>query len=446
MKYLFFYFTLIILFFNRSDLKSQLTDVAVPLHELMPDYKFDYGNVDTNYIKNKVINILNYLERATPTRLVDTRKGNEITDIKQINEYTDFYKGDFRLISYEWGVVYGAMIYAGNYFNDNKLKDYTKARINLIKTTANFYKKYDSQKITSAQIRSLLYPHALDDAGSMCVAMIKSKLFLNIDGLENLIDNSLDFVMNKEYRLADGTLARNRPHKNTIWLDDLYMSVPALAWAGKLKNDWKYYDEAVKQVLSYYKILFDENRSLFIHGKLLDQNFRPGFCWARANGWAILAITELLEVLPKEHYGFNIIIDILKKHIDGILKYQSGEGLWHQLLDRSDSYLETSASAIFTYAIARAINKGYIPAEAYAPCVIVAWNALCQKINNNGQVEGTCVGTGLGFDPVFYYNRPVSVYAAHGYGPMILAATEVFNLIKNYDIKIVEKAVVVYKK
>ena len=49
---------------------------------------------------------------------------------------------------------------------------------------------------------------------------------------------------------------------------------------------------------------------------------------------------------------------------------------------------------------------------------ILAWNAVSTKVNEKGQVEGTCVGTGMAFDPAFYYYRPVNVFAAHGYGPI----------------------------
>src|SRR5699024_12649636 len=68
--------------------------------------------------------------------------------------------------------------------------------------------------------------------------------------------------------------------------------------------------------------------------------------------------------------------------------------IWHQLLDKNDSYLETSATAIYTYSIARAINKGYIDKLAYAPTALLAWNAVSTKVNSKGEVEGTCVGTG----------------------------------------------------
>ena len=54
-------------------------------------------------------------------------------------------------------------------------------------------------------------------------------------------------------------------------------------------------------------------------------------------------------------------------------------------------------------------------------------------MNDKGQVEGTCVGTGMAFDPAFYYYRPVNVFAAHGYGPVLLAGAEIITLLKNYE-------------
>jgi rhamnogalacturonyl hydrolase YesR len=129
-----------------------------------------------------------------------------------------------------------------------------------------------------------------------------------------------------------------------------------------------------------------------------------------------------------------------------LANYQSGEGFWHQLIDHSDSYMETSATAIYTFSIARAINRGWIDGKVYAPMAILAWNAVSTKVNALGQVEGVCVGTGMGFDPAFYYYRPVSVYAAHGYGPVILAGAEIIRLIKNHKIEINDSALMLYKE
>ncbi len=167
----------------------------------------------------------------------------------------------------------------------------------------------------------------------------------------------------------------------------------------------------------------------------------PQFHWARANGWAVMTKVELLDVLPEDHPGREKVMELLKKHIYGLASYQDGTGFWHQLIDRNDSYLETSATAIYTYAIAKAINNGWIDEKAYGSMALLAWNAVASKVNDKGQVEGTCVGTGMGFDPAFYYHRPINIYAAHGYGPVLLAGAEIINLLNNKKAEINDSAI-----
>jgi rhamnogalacturonyl hydrolase YesR len=169
-----------------------------------------------------------------------------------------------------------------------------------------------------------------------------------------------------------------------------------------------------------------------MHGWVQEMQDHPQFHWARANGWAVMTMVELLDVLPPEHPGYQAVLAQLRAHIKGLAAYQDGTGFWHQLLDRPDSYLETSATAIYAYSIARAVNRGYVDKKAYAPMVMLAWNAVASKVNAQGMVEGTCVGTGMGFDPAFYYYRPVNVYAAHGYGPVLLAGAEVITMLKTH--------------
>jgi rhamnogalacturonyl hydrolase YesR len=261
--------------------------------------------------------------------------------------------------------------------------------------------------------------------------MIKTYRLSGEQKLRPIIDNFINYISTKEFRLTDGTLARNRPQKNTLWLDDLYMSVPALAQMGKLTGEKKYFDDAVKQILQFSKRMFNRSLGLYMHGWVQGMSVHPEYHWARANGWAIMAMVELLDVLPVDHPGRKAVLEQLQSHVKGIAAYQSDKGFWHQLLDRNDSYLETSATAIFSYCIAKAINKGWIDKLAYAPVCILGWNAITTKINDKGQVEGTCVGTGMAFDPAFYYYRPTNVYAAHGYGPVILAGAEIIRLLKN---------------
>ena len=101
------------------------------------------------------------------------------------------------------------------------------------------------------------------------------------------------------------------------------------------------------------------------------------------------------------------MLEALRAHMRSVAKLQSGtSGLWHQMLDKTDSYLETSASAIFVYCIARAINAGWISPVSYGSVAQAGWIGVTTRVNASGQVEGTCVGTTLASDHVYYYNRP----------------------------------------
>ena len=97
--------------------------------------------------------------------------------------------------------------------------------------------------------------------------------------------------------------------------------------------------------------------------------------------------------------------------------------------------METSCTAIYTYCIAHAVNKGWIDPLAYGPIAVLGWNAVSTKVNSDGEVEGTCVGTGMEFNPQFYYYRPAHKYAAHGYGPVLLAGAEMIRMMNVLKVK-----------
>ena len=169
-----------------------------------------------------------------------------------------------------------------------------------------------------------------------------------------------------------------------------------------------------------------------MHAWVQGMEHHPAFHWARANGWAIMAMAELLEVLPENHPQRARILALFRAHAAGLIANQGHAGLWHQLLDRRESYEETSASAMFVFAIARGINRGWLDPPAFGPAVSLGWNAVATKVNAKGQVEGTCVGTGVGWDPMFYMYRPVHLLAAHGYGPVLLAGAEMIELRRKH--------------
>lgn len=426
---------------------EEKNDVTAPLHALQPDYPVPYKAMSQQEIKSHLDRVFVYLDRVTPARMINRSTGNEVNNISALDTNTIIEQKDFRLTSYEWGVTYSAMLCTAEITGDKKYADYVNSRFDfLAKWIPAVKQKFSPEYIRRKNLFvQPIMPHALDDAGAVCAAMIKALSNGNSSNLRPLIDNYIDFVANKEYRLADGTLGRNRPQKNTLWLDDMYMGVPALAQMGKLTGDNKYFDDAVKQVKQFAQRMFNEEKGLYMHGWVESMETHPEFRWGRANGWALLAKTELLDVLPRDHPGYNFVMQQFKKHVAGLAQYQSGSGFWHQLLDRNDSYLETSATAIYAYCIAHACNKGWIDPVIYASMAMLAWNAVTTKINDKGQVEGTCVGTGMSFEPLFYYHRPVNVYAAHGYGPVILAGAEMYQLVGNNVFKINDSSLQYYK-
>jgi len=409
-------------------------DVTAPLHALRPDYPVPYVIPTTDAIKGTLERVLVYLDAVTPAQFANRVTGTVVDVGDKADTTIGFKQGDFRLTSYEWGVTYAGMLLAGDVTGDHRYTQYTQQRLEWMAAAAPAFRAlYQRTPLRSNPLRQMIDPHALDDAGSMCAAMIKMLRAGGATVLRPVIDRYIDYISNKEYRLADGTLARNRPQQNTLWLDDLFMSVPALAQMGRLTGDRKYYDDAVRQVLQFSRRMFNKELHLYMRGWVEGMTVHPEFHWARANGWALMAMTELLDVLPADHPGREAVLQLLRDHVAGLAAYQSGNGLWHQLLDRNDSYLETSATAIYTYCIARAINRGWIDARAFGPMCLLGWNAVATRVNARGQVEGTCVGTGMAFDPAFYYYRPTNVYAAHGYGPVLLAGAEVMRLLKMHS-------------
>jgi rhamnogalacturonyl hydrolase YesR len=433
-----------------------------------PNYPVPYRVPTTQSISEIMDRVLKYVDANTPARLVHRDTNEPITDYSKPSPDAILERGSFQLLSYEWGVNYSGMIAASAATGDPRYADFVARRFKFISEAAPMFRAQattlpsfgpgaatqplpDIGAATGARdgrggfggfggrggrgggaftFRSIFNPGSLDDSGSICAAMIKARRAGVGPDMMPYIQTLINWVANKQYRFSDGTLARMRPLPETLWLDDLYMSVPALSQMGKLTGERKYYDDACKQILQFSQRMFVKEKGLWMHGWTNSTDEHPAFHWARANGWAIMAMAELLDVLPEDHPQRAAIIDLFRQHVRGLAKLQSSTGLWHQLLDRDDSYLETSASAMYVYGIARGVERGWISPVTYGPIAYLGWAGVTTKVNAEGGVEGTCVGTGMGWDPAFYYYRPTSVLAAHGYGPVMLAGAELIQLSK----------------
>jgi rhamnogalacturonyl hydrolase YesR len=416
-------------------------------------YPFPYNLATEESIKAVLDRVYTYVDQNTASKLIDSTTNQPITDFSAPNPNAQADRGGFNITSYEWGVTYSGMVRLHQVTADDKYKNYVDSRYQYL---TNLLKLYGEQfapnrggergvggggggrgglgggrgRGPAGTIRPLVNPATLDDCGAMASGMLEARLAGIGPDMMPVINTYMNHVSNGQMRLSDGTLARSRPHPETLWLDDLYMSVPALANMGKVTGDRKYYDDACRQILQFASRMFDHDKGLWLHGWSSNTDDHPAFYWARANGWAVMAMVELLDVLPEDHPQRAEVMKIYKAHIKGLAERQSGTGLWHQLLDRDETYLETSATAIFTYCIAKGINKGWLNAVTYGPLAQIGWQAVTTKVNAEGGVEGTCVGTDLAFDPTYYYYRPTSVTAAHGYGPVLLAGAEMLTMVK----------------
>jgi rhamnogalacturonyl hydrolase YesR len=379
--------------------------------------------------------IRGYMESQTPTAVVNKSTHAPVTDFRTPIKDAVMAEGDadFGLQVYEMGVVHAGMLKAAQVTGDKRFTELTARHFNFINDKLPYFRAQEARfKLERANAFSrFLDPRSLDDAGSMCAAMMRARAAGIGPDLSKQITVCGDWVAKQQFRLPDGTLARQRPQAASLWADDMYMGVPALAELGRMTGQRAYFDDAVKNVLQMSGYMFNPQLNIYTHGWNANNPNAPQFYWGRANGWAVLSMSDLLDVLPKDHPGYPKVMDQLRKTLKGIAQLQSGSGLWHQMLDRNDSYLETSASAIFTYVFAHAVNEGWISPTTYGSIALAGWSGVSTRINDKGQVEGTCVGTTFASDQVYYYHRPTSTDALHGYGPALLAGAEIIRMVQN---------------
>ncbi|MDE5870816.1 MAG: glycoside hydrolase family 88 protein [Muribaculaceae bacterium] len=399
---------------GKSETKTaeeEINDSTTPLHLLQPDYKTPYGQLNPDSVKADVDRVFNYIESVTPAKMTDGK----------VNQ------GTYRLTSYEWAVMYDALLDAAKITGDRKYADYVSDRIRFLAEEAD----KASDVSDDGQLRQVKDPRTLDDAGAMAGAWMRAAMADSTLRISPYIEQYWAVVEQSPVHLADGTIARNRPHYNAIWLDDMFMALPSMAVRSKYKDHPEQLDEAARIATGFFKRMWMPEKRIFRHGYLEDATHQPSMAWGRANGWAILTLCQLLDYLPENHPKRAEILDMYRKHAAGLAELQGIDGFWHQLLDRPETYEETSATAIFAYALAHGVNEGWLEATTYGPVAQLAWEAVSTKINPKGEVEGVCVGTGMGFDPAYYAYRPVSVKAAHGYGPAIWAGAEVYRMLKD---------------
>lgn len=338
-------------------------------------------------------------------------------DVKLLSRYSHFY--------YFNGVINIAMADLGDVLDEPRYVDYTLNTVEFIFDNASYFKDRVGKKKPRRSPFSRFYEiNELDDCGTMAASIIDA--YFHRESMEYLryLNDAASFVMEDMTRLEDGTFARPEPVPMSIWADDLYMSVPFIARMGKLSGETRYYNEALRQINLFDSYLWDEQTGLYFHSWHSDEQANGVARWGRANGWVMMAKVEVLKVLPTEYPGRQVLIESLVRQIKGVARYQSPSGLWHQLLDKNDSFLETSCTAMFSFGTAYAVNQGLIP-ERYIDIALKGWEGISGRIHtyNKVSVDGICSGTGIGNNLEYYYSRETNANDV-GFGAVISAATE----------------------
>ena len=397
---------------------------------LTTSFSFGQHRSDEEAIRAVADNIL----KQPVTQFVGVTTGKIYNSTKEIPQGEDVkFKSPLTEWHYSNGVLDMSMIRLGKYLNDSRYIDYAKNHVAFGFANYEYFKntfRYD-RKHWHWPFGQLWNFKELDDCGAMGAAVINVYELDKKDEYKKYIENTANHIMNGQVRLPDGTLCRAFPREMTVWADDVYMSVSFLSQMGKLTGDTKYYDEAARQIINIADYLWCPEKQLFYHCYYTDIKRNGVAFWGRANGWVTVSLVLLLDEMPENHPRRAELIALLKKQIVGVSRYQNANGMWNQLLDKPESYDESSVTTMYVYGIAKAVNNGWID-SSYARIAEVGWKALKEtQITDEGHFKNVCVGTGITDDLPFYYNRPVGENEKHGLGLIIDTGIEMLKLAES---------------
>lgn len=252
-------------------------------------------------------------------------------------------------------------------------------------------------------------------------------------------------------RTSEGGFWHKLKYPQQMWLDGIYMASPFLAQYATYYQKPELYDDVVNQITTIARHTYDPETSLFYHGwdesrqqywADKESGTSPSF-WSRSMGWFGAALVDVLDFLPADHAGRDSVLQIAQTLAAGIQRYQDPEsGAWYQVTDQGGwegNYLESSASSLFVYFLAKAVNRGYIDphyrvvAEKGFDGIIR--NFIKEEEDGTYSITNCCAVAGLGGDGKrrdgsfdYYISEPVIENDPKSIGSFILAAIEIEKL------------------
>lgn len=329
------------------------------------------------------------------------------------------------------GLELGAMMDVYDRYGDAKFYKYALAYADTMVNEDGTIKKYkltdySLDRINSGKMLFRIYEQTKNDKYKKALDLLRSQF----DG---------------QPRNADGGFWHKKVYPNQMWLDGLYMGTPFLAEYAYRNNEPQAYQEVINQIKIVARHTYDPANGLFRHAcdvskreKWADKETgQSQHCWGRALGWYMMAIVDDLDFIPQHEPGRDTVLVILNHIAETLKKYQSPEGLWYQVMDKSGepgNYLESSCSAMFVYSLFKAVRKGYIPSSYFAVARKGYEGILNEfiKVDDNGLVSITkaCAVAGLGGknyrmgDYDYYIHEQIRDNDPKAVGPFILASLE----------------------
>jgi unsaturated rhamnogalacturonyl hydrolase len=201
--------------------------------------------------------------------------------------------------------------------------------------------------------------------------------------LQKAADDLLNYYLTRSPRAPDGTLYHTGGPE--VWVDSFYCVPPYFAVRGK-------YDEALKQVDAFRTRLWNPDKKLFSH--MWNENQKAIVWkdyWGVGNGWAAMGMTRVVEALPDARdTERKRVASYVKELIDGCLVYQRADGLFTNVVDKPDTFVETNLAQMLAYSIYTGVASGWLPAANYIPAADKMRQAARGKVDAYGFVQGVC--------------------------------------------------------
>lgn len=263
------------------------------------------------------------------------------------------------------------------------------------------------------------------------LALTRLREYTGDGAYDPLIAEWAEWIMRDMPRTREGGLQHITTHdvnEQQLWDDTLFMTVLFLYRAGDIlgREEWK--NEAAYQFLLHIKYLSDPKTSLWYHGwSFVGRHHFAGAFWARGNSWFTAGGVEFIAMLPDSPVR-RFVWETWRAQCLALCRLQDAGGLWRTLLDREDSYLETSASAAIAYGLLKGVRLGLLPGECRANAERALLGVMSQ-IDADGTVRGVSYGTPMGATLDFY--RQIEIRpTAYGQGLTFLMLTEVMDAEK----------------